>query len=61
MWDEIPMIEGYAMITGAMNYDGWLQFSGVTMKDGGYVKQEVERIIKNELRFTDRLGGSRQS
>jgi hypothetical protein len=38
------MAEGYAMIAGAMNLDGWLAFSGVTIADGGFIKQECERI-----------------
>ena len=40
------MSEGYAMIAGAMSLDGWLQFSGVGMVDGGYIKTEVDRMSK---------------
>jgi hypothetical protein len=38
------MAEGYVYIAGAMSMDGWMQFSGVTIADGGYVKTEVDRI-----------------
>lgn len=31
------------MIAGAMSMDGWLQFSGVSISDGGYVGQEVKK------------------
>jgi hypothetical protein len=41
------MQEGYAMIAGAMSLDGWLQFSGIGIADGGYIKQEVQRMKKN--------------
>jgi hypothetical protein len=41
------MNEGYAMIVGAMMMDGWLQFSQVTM-NGGYIAQEVERLMKQK-------------
>lgn len=34
------------MIAGAMSMDGWLQFSGIEMADGGYLKEEVERMMK---------------
>jgi hypothetical protein len=40
------MSEGYAMIAGAMSMDGWLQFSGVGISDGGFVRQEVESLTK---------------
>ena len=39
------MAEGYAEIAGAMSLDGWLQFSGVTMADGGFIGGEVNRIL----------------
>jgi hypothetical protein len=39
------MSEGYAEIAGAMSLDGWLQFSGVVMQDGGYLKTEAEKLM----------------
>ena len=42
------MAEGYAMIAAAMSLDGWLNFSGVTISDGAYLRQEVERILKSK-------------
>lgn len=39
------MSEGYAEIAGAMSLDGWLQFSGVMMADGGYIGGEVTKIL----------------
>jgi hypothetical protein len=42
------MAEGYAMIAGAMSLDGWLQFSGISIADGAYLKQEVDRIMKSK-------------
>lgn len=41
------MHEGYAMITGAMSMDGFLKFSGISIADGAYIKQEVQRMKKN--------------
>lgn len=41
------MERGYALIAAAMQFDGWLQFSGV-MLDGGFIRQEVERIMKEK-------------
>jgi hypothetical protein len=41
------MEEGYAMINGARMMDGWLQFAGIVLSDGGYLRQEVDR--QNEL------------
>jgi len=38
------MEQGYCLITAAMMNDGWLQFSGVDLADGGYVRQEFERL-----------------
>ena len=34
------------MIAGAMSLDGWLQFSGLELKDS-YVRQETERMMQN--------------
>jgi len=42
------MVEGYAMIAGGMSLDGFLQFSGVTIADGGYIKQEIDKMLKNK-------------
>lgn len=39
------MEEGYAMIAGAMSMDGFLLFSGLKM-EGGYVRQEIEKLLK---------------
>jgi hypothetical protein len=39
------MSEGYAMIAGAMSLDGWLQFSGIGIADGAYVRQEMDKIL----------------
>lgn len=46
IWSELPMQEGYAYIAGAMSMDGWLQFSGVGIADGGFIRGEVDRIMK---------------
>lgn len=40
------MQEGYWAIAGAMELDGWLSFSGVTMTDGGYIRGEVDKMMK---------------
>lgn len=40
------MAEGYAMIAGAMSMDGWLQFSGVEIADGGYIGAEITKLMK---------------
>ena len=42
------MSEGYAMVAAAMSLDPWLQFSGVGIADGGYIRQEVDRIMKEK-------------
>jgi hypothetical protein len=42
------MAKGYALIAAAMSQDPWMQFSGVTMADGGYIREEVERLIKKK-------------
>ena len=42
------MIEGYAMIAGAMSMDGWLAFSGVVLSDGAFIKQEVDKMMKGK-------------
>lgn len=39
------MEEGYAMIAGGMSMDGWLQFTGVALADGGFIRQELEKIL----------------
>lgn len=38
------MAEGFCYINGGAVNDGWLQFSGVLLADGGYIRQEVERL-----------------
>ena len=43
----MPMERGYALITAAMQFDGWLQFLGVSM-DGGYVAEELARMMKEK-------------
>ena len=40
------MQEGYIYIAGAMENDGWLQLNGMAIADGGFIKQECERIMK---------------
>ena len=42
---EIPMQEGYAMISGAMSMDGFLFFSGLQI-EGGYIRSEIEKLKK---------------
>jgi len=41
------MAEGYAMIAGAMSMDGWLAFSGIEIADGGYIGQEIAKLLKD--------------
>ena len=41
------MEEGYAYIAGAMSMDGFLQFSGIEIADGAYVRQESDKILKS--------------
>ena len=48
VWCEIAMAEGYAMIAAAMTLDGWLNFSGVAIADGAFIKQECDRLIKKK-------------
>lgn len=43
VWDEIPMEEGYAMITGGIMLDSW---GGRKLADGGYIAQECDAILK---------------
>jgi hypothetical protein len=45
VWCKVTMSEGYAMIAGAMSLDGWLQFSGIGIADGAYVRQEMDKIL----------------
>ena len=40
------MAKGYALIAAAMQYDGFLQFSECKMTDGGYLRQEAEKLMK---------------
>lgn len=47
VWFELPMERGYALITAAMQFDGWLQFQGFGM-DGGYVAEELKRMTKEK-------------
>ena len=42
------MQQGYALIASAMSMDGFLQFSGVAIADGAFIKQEVEKLIKKK-------------
>jgi hypothetical protein len=42
------MEKGYALIAAAQLNDGWLQFSGVSLADGGYIRQEVEALTKKQ-------------
>jgi hypothetical protein len=42
------MAEGYAEIAVAMSLDGWLNFSGVIMQDGGFIGEEVRRLMKEK-------------
>ena len=46
---EIPLIQVFAMYSWAYANDGWHQFSGVYMPDGGYTGQEAESLL-NELK-----------
>ena len=40
------MMEGYAMVAAAMSMDGFLNFSGVQIADGGYIGEEVKKLMK---------------
>ena len=46
VWCHIAMQEGYAMIAGAMSHDGFLQFCGVEIADGGYIGEELKKLSK---------------
>jgi hypothetical protein len=48
IWSKFPMSKGYALIAAAMSMDGWLQFSGVEIADGGYVRGEVQNLMKKK-------------
>lgn len=48
IWCQLPIAEGYCYIAGAMAIDGFLQFSGVSISDGAYIKQEVDKIMKHK-------------
>ena len=39
---------GYAMISGAEMLDGWKQFNDQSIRDGGFVRQELDRILKEK-------------
>jgi len=45
--EELSMAEGWALLAGAIQGDGWLQFSGVQRKSPGYVAQQISEILKN--------------
>ena len=45
VWFKFPMAKGYALIGAAMQFDGFLAFSGVKM-EGGYLRQELEKLMK---------------
>jgi hypothetical protein len=40
------MAKGYALIAAAMQFDGFLQFSEMKMADGGFVRQESEKLMR---------------
>jgi hypothetical protein len=44
VWDELPMVEGWAYFAFAYLDDPAHKFAGVKC-NGGYVKQESERLI----------------
>lgn len=44
--DDLPMDQGWAFIAYSVQNDGWLQFNGVKRASDGYIKQEIERLIK---------------
>lgn len=46
VWFRFPMAKGYALIAAAMQLDGFLQFSEIKMSDGGYLRQEVEKLMR---------------
>ena len=46
VWFRFPMAKGYALIAAAALNDGWLQFSGIELADGGYIRQEMDKIKK---------------
>jgi hypothetical protein len=48
IWCELPMKEGYCYISGGMQNDSWLQFSGVSISDGGYIRQELDKILAKQ-------------
>lgn len=41
------MAQGYCYIAGAQVFDGWIQLGESEMTGGGYVGQEVSRMLKN--------------
>lgn len=48
VWLRFPMARGYALIGAARTHDAWLQFSGIGLADGGFVKQELLKLQKTK-------------
>jgi len=44
--DELPMYEGWAFVAWSMENDGWLKFCNVARKSPGYVKQAINKMMK---------------
>jgi hypothetical protein len=42
------MQQGYALIAAAMVNDPWMNFNGVAMADGGFIRQEMEKLMKRK-------------
>lgn len=45
VWDELPLVEGWAYYTAAYLDDPMHKFGGMRPK-GSYIKQESEKLIK---------------
>ena len=49
VWDELPMIEGWAYFSWAYENDAMNQLGGVSRTSPSYIKQESEKLISQAL------------
>ncbi len=50
VWDGLPMIQGMAFYSWAMENDAMNQFGGITRVSPGYVKQESQKLVEEAHR-----------
>ena len=45
VWFELPMEEGWAYYSVALELDPWLQFSGAKRKGKGYIARAADKLM----------------